>query len=84
MSSSSYFNFIFLDDPTQVSPLSANTSELKQLIGNEYLCTGFVDYLIQCSINNRDNNDTIIASSLSLSLRQSYLKNKEENNEVVS
>jgi hypothetical protein len=84
MTSSSYFNFVFLDDPTRVSPLLANISELKKLIGNEYLCTGFVDYIIQCSIDNRDNNDTIIASNLSLSLMQSYLKNNEENGEVVS
>jgi hypothetical protein len=77
-------NVLFLDDPTRSSPLSTDASELTKLIGNEYLCTGFIDYLIQPSIKHMDNNDTIVASSLSLSLMQSFLKNNEDNSEVVS
>jgi hypothetical protein len=61
-------NFLVLDDPTRSSPLSTDASELTLLIGNEYLCTQFINYLIQHSIEHMDNNDTIIASSLSLSI----------------
>jgi hypothetical protein len=57
---------------------------LPKIIGNKYLHTAFIDYLIQRCIITTDKEDTIIASSLSLSLMQSFLSNNEENNESVA
>jgi hypothetical protein len=72
--SSPLHRHIFLDDPTRPSPVFIDCSVLLKLINNAYLDTSLIDYLIQRSIPTADKDDTIIASSLSLSLMQSYLK----------
>jgi MULE transposase domain len=77
------FNRVFLDDPTRSPPLSIDNTILPKLIGNQYLHTALIDYLIQRSITTTDKEDTIIASSLSLSLMQSFLRNNEENNASI-
>jgi hypothetical protein len=68
---------IFLDDPTKTHPLTIDATHLKCLPGSNLLHAGFVDYLIQQSFPIKKDQQTIIASSLSLSYMQAYLANDD-------
>jgi hypothetical protein len=69
-------NMFFLDDPTQGVKLSIHWSHYANLDGPHHLCTGLLDYLIQQSIKTRKAQRTIVASTLSLSIMQTYLQSE--------
>jgi hypothetical protein len=72
-----YRNMLFLDDPTQTSPITLVQEHLENLPHSQYLCTGMVDYLLQWSIQMKRNQQNIIASSLSLSLMEAYVQDSQ-------
>jgi hypothetical protein len=65
---------IFLGDPMQTSKITINHSHFVNLDGKNFLCRGLLDYLIQRSIKVCKAQQTIIASTLSLSITQTYLQ----------
>jgi hypothetical protein len=63
-----------LDDPTKANPITIDETHLPALKNKDYLSTGLIDYLMQRSINIRNDHQTIFASSLSLSVMERLLQ----------
>jgi hypothetical protein len=65
---------IFLDDPTQTKPITINQSHVADLKRNTFLRTFLIDYLVQRSVNIKEEQRTVIASCLSMTLMKTFLE----------
>ena len=67
-------NKIFLDDPTQTKPITIDQTHLPPLKNNDYLGTRLINYLVQRSVHIKEEQRTVIASSMSATLMTTFLK----------
>jgi hypothetical protein len=65
---------IFLDDPTQTKPITIEQSLLPAIKKKDYLSTRLLDYLVQQSVIIEGEQQTAIASSMSLTLMKTFLE----------
>jgi hypothetical protein len=65
---------IFLDDPTQTQPITINQVDVMDLKPKNYLRTILIDYLIQQSVTIKEEQRTVIASCLSMTLIKTFLE----------
>jgi hypothetical protein len=63
----------FLDDPTQTKLITIDQTHLPALKKNDYLSTRLIDYLVQQSVNIKEEQQTIVASSMSFTLMNTFL-----------
>jgi hypothetical protein len=65
---------ILLDDPTQTKPITINHTHVADLKMNDYLSILLFDYLVQRSVNIKEEQQTVIASSMSFTLMKTFLE----------
>jgi hypothetical protein len=59
---------IFLDDLTQTQPITIDQTLLPALKTKDFLSTRLINYLVQRSVNIKEKQQTVIASSMSITL----------------
>jgi hypothetical protein len=65
---------VFLDDPTQTKPIPINQLHVADLKTNDYLSTVLINYLVQRSVNIKEEQRTVIASCLSMTFMKTFLE----------
>jgi hypothetical protein len=65
---------IFLDDPAQTQLITINQIHVEDLKKKDYLSTLSIDYLVQRSVNIKEEQRTVIASCLSMTLMKTFLE----------
>jgi hypothetical protein len=65
---------IFLDDPTQTKPITINNLHVADLKRKNYLSKLLINFLVQQSVNIKEEQRTVIASSMSMTLMKTFLE----------